>query len=170
MAENLPTSITVALNSCFFFPHSTMQSHPASILSTGRFNFFTGTKEKLLSSVKSTTQVCRLDCRKVKMSVVDTWLYSSCGAWLSTLCIYFRGQEHMSVYIQEIQEASVIHSKGLLYTQPCACPPYTACSTKWLHTFHTPAVKLSASQHLPALGLHAWFQDIKAALFVSMLL
>ena len=31
-------------------------------------------------------------------------------------------------------------------------------------TFHTLVVKLSASQHLPTLGLHALFQDIKAAL------
>ena len=103
MAENLPTPITVALNSCFFFPHSTMQSHPALTLSTGMFNYWHQGKVVFLSEIDNT--VCRFDCKK---KTISCWHLHR--AWLSTPSIHFGGQERVCVHTSDTR--SFCHGKG----------------------------------------------------------
>ena len=107
MAENLPRPITVVLNSWFFFPHSTMQSHPASILTTGMFNFFTGTKEKWFSSLKSTTQCVGWTVGK-NVSCWHLTLYVVVMERGLAYYIFTSECKSGSVYLRVTQEASVM--------------------------------------------------------------
>ena len=108
MAENLPTPITVALNSCFFFPHSTMQSHPAFNWNVQLLHWHQG-KVVFLSEMNNT--VCRLDCWK---EIVATHMERGLVHQVFTLEV-----KSGSVYIPVTQEASVMAKVHSIMAKVC---------------------------------------------------